>query len=72
MGRTACHKAREGKAPSGCDRGAVMVGQLSVGMETEELKRPSSRVRDGRTSAKARAEKMSKGGAQHGGSEGHT
>ena len=39
---------------------AVKVGRLSVGLETEELKEPSGRVRSGHAGAKARAENMSK------------
>jgi len=39
---------------------AVMVGRLSVGLETENTKQPSGRVRSGHAGAKARAENMSK------------
>ena len=39
---------------------AVMVGRLSVGLATEELKQPSGRVRSGHAGAKARAENMGK------------
>lgn len=39
---------------------AVQVGRLSVGIETEELREPSGRVRSGHAGAKARAESMSK------------
>jgi hypothetical protein len=37
---------------------AVQVARLSVGMETEELREPSGRVRSGFAGAKARAEKL--------------
>jgi hypothetical protein len=37
---------------------AVMVGRLSVGLEAEELKRPSGRVRSGLAGAKARTENL--------------
>jgi hypothetical protein len=37
-----------------------MVGRLSVGLETENTKQPSGRVRSGHAGAKARAENMSK------------
>lgn len=39
---------------------AVQVARLSVGLETEELREPSGRVRSGHAGAKARAESMSK------------
>ncbi len=39
---------------------AVQVARLSVGLETEELREPSGRVRSGHAGAKARAEIMSK------------
>ncbi len=39
---------------------AVQVGRLSVGLETEELRKPSGRVRSGRAGAKARVEKLTK------------
>ena len=42
---------------------AVMVGRLSVGLDTEELKRPSGRVRSGHAGAKAGAANMSEEGA---------
>lgn len=35
---------------------AVQVARLSVGLETEELRKPSGRVRSGQAGAKARAE----------------
>lgn len=35
---------------------AVQVARLSVGLETEELREPSGRVRSGHAGAKARAE----------------
>jgi hypothetical protein len=38
---------------------AVQVARLSVGLETEELREPSGRVRSGHAGAKARAEKLS-------------
>lgn len=38
---------------------AVQVARLSVGLETEDLKKPSGRVRSGYAGARARAEKMS-------------
>lgn len=37
---------------------AVQVARLSVGLETEELREPSGRVRSGHAGAKARAEKL--------------
>ena len=39
---------------------AVQVARLSVGLETEELRELSGRVRSGHAGAKARAESMSK------------
>jgi hypothetical protein len=39
---------------------AVRVARLSVGLETEELRELSGRVRSGHAGAKARAESMSK------------
>lgn len=39
---------------------AVKVARLSVGLEDEELKAPSGRVRSGHAGAKARSENMSK------------
>lgn len=39
---------------------AIQVARLSVGLETEELKEPSGRVRSGHAGAKARAANMSK------------
>ena len=38
---------------------AVQVARLSVGLETEELREPSGRVRSGLAGAKARAESLS-------------
>jgi hypothetical protein len=38
--------------------GAVMVGMLSVGLITEQLKNPSGKVRSGHAGAKARADKL--------------
>ena len=38
---------------------AVQVARLSVGLETEELREPSGRVRSGQAGAKARAESLS-------------
>ena len=49
------------KGPQGQDRPAdvigcaVQVARLSVGLETEELREPSGRVRSGHAGAKARA-----------------
>ena len=37
---------------------AVQVARLSVGLETEELREPSGRVRSGHAGAKARAESL--------------
>jgi hypothetical protein len=37
---------------------AITVARLSVGLETEELREPSGRVRSGHAGAKARAEKL--------------
>lgn len=37
---------------------AVQVTRLSVGLETEELREPSGRVRSGHAGAKARAENL--------------
>ena len=37
---------------------AVQVARLSVGLETEELREPSGRVRSGHAGAKARAERL--------------
>lgn len=37
---------------------AVQVARLSVGLETEELREPSGRVRSGHAGAKARAENL--------------
>jgi hypothetical protein len=37
---------------------AVQVGRLSVGMEAEESREPSGKVRSGHAGAKARAEKL--------------
>ena len=37
---------------------AVQVARLSVGLEAEELREPSGRVRSGRAGAKARAEML--------------
>lgn len=54
------------RGPRGEDRPADVIGcavkvaRLSVGLETEELKQPSGRVRSGVAGAKARASKMSK------------
>jgi len=39
---------------------AIMVGRLSVGIETEDLKEPSGRVRSGKAGGKARAEKLTR------------
>ena len=38
---------------------AVQVARLSVGLETEELREPSGRVRSGHAGARARAESLS-------------
>jgi hypothetical protein len=38
---------------------AVQVARVSVGLETEELREPSGRVRSGHAGAKARAESLS-------------
>lgn len=40
---------------------AVQVARLSVGLETEELREPSGRVRSGLAGAKARTESLSEG-----------
>ena len=37
---------------------AVQVARLSVGLESEELREPSGRVRSGQAGAKARAERL--------------
>jgi len=37
---------------------AVQVGRLSVGMETEELRAPSGKVRSGHAGAEARSPKL--------------
>ena len=47
------------KRPADVIGAAVKVGRLSVGLDTEELKQPSGRVRSGHAGAKARAERMS-------------
>lgn len=47
------------KRPADVIGNAVKVARLSVGLETEELKQPSGRVRSGHAGAKARAERMS-------------
>ena len=52
------------RGPQGQDRPADVIGcavhvaRLSVGLETEELREPSGRVRSGLAGAKARAEKL--------------
>ena len=54
------------KGPQGQDRptdvigAAIRVARLSVGMEAEELKAPSGKVRSGHAGAKARAASMTK------------
>lgn len=56
------------KGPSGQKRPAdvigcaVAVGRLSVGLDTEELKKPSGRIRSGEAGAKARASKLTPDG----------
>ena len=37
---------------------AVVVGRLSVGLDHDDLKHPSGKIRNGRTGAKASAEKL--------------
>ncbi len=52
------------RGPQGQDRPADLIGcavqvaKLSVGLETEELREPSGRVRSGLAGAKARAESL--------------
>lgn len=52
------------KGPQGQDRPAdvigcaVQAGRLSVGLETEELREPSGRVRSGQDGAKGRVERL--------------
>ena len=48
------------KRPADVIGNAMMVARLSVGLEAEELKQPSGRVRSGHAGAKARAASMSK------------
>lgn len=46
------------KRPADAIGCAVQVARLSVGLETEELREPSGRVRSGHAGAKARAESL--------------
>ena len=46
------------RRPADVVSGAVMVAKLSVGDITEELKKPSGKVRSGISGAKARAENL--------------
>lgn len=59
-GDTACHADRKAKKrPADVIGCTVQVARLSVGLETEELREPSGRVRSGYAGAKARTEKLS-------------
>lgn len=46
------------KRPADAIGAAIMVGKIATGEVTEELKKPSGKVKSGRAGAAARAEKL--------------